>query len=70
MEQHNDYGYAFGGGAVLTIISYLLKVDWILWMQQTGLEMFRAALVGSVGGCFGIIAKVCIEKAIKSRNKK
>jgi hypothetical protein len=70
MEHDNDNAWGAAGGVIISITSYLLTVDWTKFIEQSGMELIKVALLGTVGGVAGLFGKKLAEKYLFKKKKK
>lgn len=69
---HNGNGNSWGvaGGLLATLIGYVLKVDWSIFLEDLGTEVIRVFILGAFGGAAGLLSKKAIEYLFFKKKKK
>lgn len=57
MEHHTDNSWGIAGGLIASIGSYLISIDWSMFLEQLGTEVLKVGILGVVGGVCGLVGK-------------
>lgn len=67
---HTDNSWGAAGGVIGGIAIYLANINWQLFFEDLSTSSIKVAVVGVIGGVFGLIGKRLAEKYWPSKKRK